>query len=181
MNYWVCKMKPEVRKFVVGKTERYGSHKRQPKQLTRGDRFFLWDNSLRVIGLAAVTDPRAGETKSGRQLFQLQYLTEYVGHPPGIEELRRIPMLKEAAFLKSGPTGVIPLPLEQAEVLFGILRASNPTLSLEKLWPDLLPNEPESRPPIELPTSEPLRNPPWSRDELLLALDLYFRHNPNSI
>jgi len=22
------------------------------------------------------------------------------------------------------------------------------------------------------------RNPPWQRDELILALDLYFRHNP---
>jgi 5-methylcytosine-specific restriction protein A len=25
------------------------------------------------------------------------------------------------------------------------------------------------------------RNPPWQRDELILALDLYFRHPPNSI
>ena len=25
------------------------------------------------------------------------------------------------------------------------------------------------------------RNPPWQRDELILALDLYFRHNPSHI
>ena len=25
------------------------------------------------------------------------------------------------------------------------------------------------------------RNPPWQRDELILALDLYFRHRPDTI
>ncbi|MGI8551272.1 MAG: HNH endonuclease, partial [Dehalococcoidia bacterium] len=25
------------------------------------------------------------------------------------------------------------------------------------------------------------KNPPWERDELILALELYFRHNPNHI
>lgn len=25
------------------------------------------------------------------------------------------------------------------------------------------------------------RNPPWERDELILALDLYFQHKPTSI
>jgi hypothetical protein len=150
MNYWVCKVEPEARNLaVIGKTDRYGSHKKIPKQLTSGDRFFLWA-SLRIIGLAVVTDPRAGETKSGRQLFQLQYLTGYVGHSPRIKELRRNPMLNEATFLKSGPTGVIPLPLEQAEVLFGILCARNPTLGLEKVWPDLLPISPESEADLDI-------------------------------
>lgn len=33
----------------------------------------------------------------------------------------------------------------------------------------------------EIVTSKPKRNPPWTRDELILALDCYFRNPPNAI
>ena len=139
-------MEPDVSKLVVaGKTNRFGNYKKVPKQLASGDRLFLWESSpsLRVVGLAAVTNAEAGESRSGRHLFQIQYLTNYIAHPPVIEELRQIPLLNGAAFLKGGAGGFIPLLLEQAEILLGILCVWNPTLGLERVWGDLKPNEPE--------------------------------------
>ena len=35
--------------------------------------------------------------------------------------------------------------------------------------------------PSHLSTAIATRNPPWSRDEFVLALDLYFRHPPSQI
>jgi HNH endonuclease len=54
----------------------------------------------------------------------------------GIEELRRIPVLNQASFLKAGPaTTVLPLKVDQADVLLRILCTRNP--ELRGIWPDV--------------------------------------------
>jgi hypothetical protein len=90
-------------------------------------------------------------------LFALQYLTDYFVHPLGIKELRNIPLITGAAFLRGGATGLIPVLLEQAELLFGVLRARNARIGLEQVWTDLEPNEPETWLSFEPPAREGLR------------------------
>jgi 5-methylcytosine-specific restriction protein A len=51
---------------------------------------------------------------------------------------------------------------------------------LEKMWDSHL-RASEEEPQPKQATDKTPRNPPWQRDELILALDLYFRFPPNGI
>jgi len=60
-------------------------------------------------------------------LFEQRYLTNRFPSPLGIEELRNIPIVNAAAFLKAGPSMLLTsLDSEQADILLDLLRQRNP-------------------------------------------------------
>lgn len=111
---------------------------RLPKTLAPGDRLFCWESKpeLRLVGLALLQETNCGTDEYGDSLFRVEYLTHRLSSMPNVHELRRLPLLNTASFLKSGPaTTLFPLAYEQAEVLFRLLISRNP--ELEKIWPAL--------------------------------------------
>lgn len=156
VNYWVCKGRParnDFRKYLVpGRIDQWNT-RRRPGLLAAGDRVFFWESSpaLRLVGLGVITNANLGKGEDGDDLFELRYLTTYFADAPGIEELRQMPIVREAAFLKSGPaTTLTRLLPEQAEVLFQFLCARNPGLSLGKVWAGLQQEDPQSATPLEV-------------------------------
>ena len=106
--------------------------------MTLGDRLFCWESTpeLRLIGIALLQETNCGSDEYGDFLFRVEYLTHRFSSRPNVHELRQLPLLNTASFLKSGPaTTLFPLAREQAEVLFRLLLSRNP--ELEKIWPDL--------------------------------------------
>lgn len=61
----------------------------------------------------------------------------------------------------------------------GIELPEQAALELEVLWEDYLHGPKGESEEREVTNSK--RNPPWQRDELILALELYFRHHPSGI
>jgi hypothetical protein len=111
------------------------STSRVPRGCAAGDRLFCWEStpSLRVVGLAVVTKMALGEK---RRSFGVRYLTTRFASMPTISELRLVPLLNEASFLKRGPaTTLFPLSAEQATILLSILATRNPGVS--RLWRDV--------------------------------------------
>lgn len=141
MNYWVCKGRPwnEFRKTLrAGATHTWYTRLR-PQDLARGDITFLWESSpaLRLVGIARIIQPDCGVDPEGNQLFRQTYLTRRLPSAPGINELRRIPIINKAIFLKSGPAMTLSrLTREQGEMLIQILRSRNLDEIPRTLWPD---------------------------------------------
>jgi hypothetical protein len=141
MNYWVCKGRPwnEFRASLkIGATHTWYT-KRRPKDLAKGDIAFLWESSpvRRLLGISEITQPDCGVNSEGKQLFRQRYLTRRLASAPGITELRQIPIVNKAVFLKSGPaTTLTRLTWEQAEMLIRILRSRNPNGIPRTLSPD---------------------------------------------
>jgi len=141
MNYWVLKGNPRTNDWDTmlqpGRVDLWHSG-RFPKTLTSGDRLFCWESTpeLRLVGLALLQETNCGTDEYGDALFRVKYLTHRLSSMPNVHELRQLPLLNTASFLKSGPaTTLFPLAREQAEVLFRLLLSRNP--ELEKIWPDL--------------------------------------------
>jgi hypothetical protein len=109
-----------------------------PSNWESENRLFCWESAprLRVVGLATILSTNLGEDEAGDRLFSVRYLTRRLPFMPTIGELRAVPVLNTASFLKTGPaTTLFPLSNEQAELLFGLLLSRNPEIS--SVWPDL--------------------------------------------
>lgn len=118
-GYWVIKARPDRNDFsnflVKGHVGRWYTA-RLPKDWSRGDTLFVWAASpqLRVIGLAELAAPNHGH-EEGHWYFKVRYLTNLF-EGPSIADLRKLPALKGAMFLKSGPAGTV-YPLTEAQGL----------------------------------------------------------------
>ena len=141
MNYWVLKGNPRANDWDAmlqpGRADLWHSG-RLPKTLAPGDRLFCWESTpeLRLVGLALLRETNCGTDKYGDSLFRVEYLTHWLSSMPNVHELRQLPILNTASFLKSGPaTTLFPLAREQAEILFRLLISRNP--ELENIWLDL--------------------------------------------
>jgi len=131
MNYWVCKGKPwnEFRTTLKPGAKSTWYTGRRPKSLSRGDVLFLWESSpaRHLVGLGVVVKPDRGINKAGKQLYEQRYLTHRLRSPLRMEELRRIPIVREAIFLKAGPTmSLTSLTHRQAQILLQMIRSRNP-------------------------------------------------------
>ncbi|HXI12315.1 MAG TPA: EVE domain-containing protein [Thermoanaerobaculia bacterium] len=141
MRYWVIKGNPYSndwdRMLVPGNEEPWHTG-RIPKDWENGDRLFCWESApaLRVVGLAELTDRNAGVDQDGDRLFRVRYITRKFSWMPTIADLRAIPILNEASFLKTGPaTTLFPLTSEQASLLFALLASGN--VDLGSQWQDI--------------------------------------------
>ncbi len=130
MNYWICRGKAynEFRTILKpGKIARWHTA-RLPKRLARGDILFMWESSpyRRLVGLSRVHNADCG-TDGVDQLFEQKYLTRMFPNPIRMEELRRVPIVDQASFLKSGPAHLLlSVTEEQADILLAMLEARNP-------------------------------------------------------
>jgi hypothetical protein len=141
VKYWVLKGRPDENDWnemlQPGVTEEWHTAK-PPARWQVSDRLFCWESSpkLRVVGLAEVTNPRVRVNEAGETLFLVRYLTGILAAKPTITELRQIPFLNEASFLKSGPAAtVLSISTERAELLIRVIYGKNPELPV--VWPDV--------------------------------------------
>lgn len=152
MNYWICKGRPDLNDFdemLVPEEKECWRTAKVPKTLTKGDRVFFWESSpkLRLLGLGEVTRPDCGKNKDGDKLFEIRYLTRRLESMPGIVELRGVPFVNQAQFLKPGPSSTLtPLNSEQAVTLFTLLALRNPRAKLDAIWPDLMSSDEDNLP-----------------------------------
>jgi predicted RNA-binding protein with PUA-like domain len=142
LRYWLIKGRPAENDWDAmlrpGTKDRWHTS-RPPKDWAFGDRVFCWESTpvVRLVGLARLGQLDCGENEDGDSLFEVEYLTRPLKSRPGIAELRTLPVLNSASFLKSGPaTTVFPITPEQAELLMRLLISRNP--GLETVWPDFV-------------------------------------------
>jgi hypothetical protein len=84
--------------------------------------------------------PFDGYNANDKVQFAVKYLTKRIEVVIEQNELRSLPALKEASFLKAGPAGtVFPLDYKMAALMYNLLIQRNPELA--KIWPDLLKNK----------------------------------------
>ena len=89
-----------------------------------------------MVGLAELVSPDTGQNENGETLFEVRYLTHRFAVMPTIKELRQVPVVGNASFLKSGPaTTVLKLTHEQGEALYQFLSVRNPDCA--RIWPDI--------------------------------------------
>jgi len=75
--------------------------------------------------------------REGDFLFAQKYLSRRFSSPLGMEELRRIPIVNTAAFLKAGPSMLLTsLASDQAEILLDLLFQRNPSEFPASLLPE---------------------------------------------
>lgn len=102
------------------------------------DRLLCWESSpgLRLVGLAELSNAHVRINDDGETLFEVKYLTRILQSAPTIDELREIPVVKDASFLKSGPaTTLQSISFEQAMALIRLVHGKNP--ELEPVWQDV--------------------------------------------
>jgi hypothetical protein len=95
------------------------------------DSLIFWDSAphLRICALGKLNKTFIGIDKDGYTEYEVIYLTKYLDNPVTIAELRNIPIVNEASFLKAGPaTSVFPLTDEQSQILLNIILERNPYL-----------------------------------------------------
>ena len=125
--------------------------KKPPSSWNASDRLFCWASSpsRSVVGLAELGNPLVRVDKSGETYFEVVYRSHLLRSRPAITELRRIPILGEASFLKSGPAMTVqPLSEDKAEVLIRIIHSRNP--DLHSVWDDV---ELHAFPDLEIPAA----------------------------
>ena len=112
---------------------------RAPKQWAADDRLFFWESSPSkcLVGMGTLERPFDGYNANDKVRFAVKYLTKRIDVVIEQTELRSLPALKEASFLKAGPAGtVFPLDYKMAAVMYNLIIQRNPKLA--KTWPDLL-------------------------------------------
>lgn len=136
-HYWIIKGNPgfyDWKNLRPGHVEPWRT--RYPvAEMATGDRVFLWESGgrSRVIGFATVV--QVPGFKAGRWRFRVKYLTTRLGCMPGIHDLRAIPELKKASFLKPGVfRTVYPLSAKQAAALYRVIVAWNPS---DDIWREI--------------------------------------------
>lgn len=147
MNNWIIKGNPTHydwdRDLRLGHVESWGTRFPQPTMAT-GDRVFLWESGgrSRIIGFATVVGIEG--SKRGKWRFRVKYLSERFDSMLGIGELRSIPALRGATFLKPAIfRTVYPLNARQTAAIYGAVISSNPA---DDIWRDLsrLPQIPDA-------------------------------------
>ena len=139
-NYWVIKGRSNqndwARMLVPGESSHWHTAK-PPKTLESGDRIFCWESGARrMVGLAELVAPDVGQNEKGETLFEVRYLTHRFVVMPTIKELRQVPVVENASFLKSGPaTTILKLTREEGEALYQFLSVRNPDCAT--IWPDI--------------------------------------------
>jgi hypothetical protein len=89
-----------------------------------------------MVGLAELVSPNTGRNEDGEVLFQVRYLTRRLGVMPTIKELRQVPVVENASFLKSGPaTTILKLTREEGKALYRFLSVKNPDCA--RVWSDI--------------------------------------------
>jgi hypothetical protein len=89
-----------------------------------------------MVGLAELVSPDTGRDPNGETLFEVRYLTRRFAVMPTIKELRLVPALENASFLKSGPaTTILKLTHGEGEALYQFLSERNPDCA--RIWPDI--------------------------------------------
>lgn len=152
IQYWIVRGRPAENDWNALKPGRrqtwYTKH--HPAGLRRSDRVFVWSSSpdKRIVGLATIHRANAGEDEGGKALFEIAHLTRKLEGMPALAELKNIPGLQGASFLKSGPaTTILVLTQEQGEVLYQLLCQKDPDLS--RVWPDIAAAQTDSLPDPE--------------------------------
>lgn len=141
MKYWVLKGKPADNNWPEmlrpGTASRWHT-KKPPARWAVSDRFLCWEGhpELRLVGLAELVNPRVRVDAEGETLFLVKYLTRMLASTPTISELRLVPIVQDAAFLKPGPAGTVHhISDEQAKLLVRLIYVRNPDLPI--VWPDI--------------------------------------------
>jgi hypothetical protein len=139
MNYWVLKGQPSNNfesELRPGRLSRWHT-KKPPAKWEVSDRLICWEGApkLWVVGLAELVNPLVRK-EEGETLFQVKYLTRVLASRPTITELRLVPIVQEAAFLKAGPAGTVHrISDDQAKLLVRLIYARNPGLPI--VWADI--------------------------------------------
>lgn len=97
---------------------------------------FLWESGgkSRVVGLAQVVSVSGFHRNEWR--FHVRYVTAHLECMPTIDELRRLPALKTATFLKPAIyRTVYPLTLSQAKALYHAVTFRNPMAGVWRTLP----------------------------------------------
>lgn len=129
MAYWIIKAQPDrndFTKFPLRGKEGSWYATRPPFAWKRGDTLFVWAGApmLRIIGLARLVLPDDGQ-EGKLHYFRVRYRSNLL-EGPTIAQLRRDPVIREASFLKSGPSGtVFPLSEDQGSRIFQLLAAAH--------------------------------------------------------
>lgn len=151
------------------------------KKIRRGDRLFLLKQGGLPRGIMA-----AGWSVSNEPYLAAHWNPERAAQG---EEALRVDVEFEC-ILVPGRQHLVPISRLQSGPLArvfwstqkgGIELDSEEAAELERAWKEHLSDLAEDE-KVETPPAGPVRqNPAWQRDELILALDLYFRHPPSSI
>jgi hypothetical protein len=99
---------------------------------------FFWRTAptLDVVGLGEFRGISTELAPSGEALFSVRYLSPMLARTIPIDELRRDPVIRDASFLKSGPSGtVFPVSMAQGERIYAHVCRWNPLAS--DIWPDI--------------------------------------------
>jgi hypothetical protein len=115
---------------------------RPPKNWANGDGVFFWEMSptLAVVGIGEFQWPLPEKDWRGRTRFEVKHLSTRLRMPVGIEELRGLWSLRNAAFLKAGPQGTV-FPVDQsqaADIHRRIVLANN---AFARVWSEFVPKE----------------------------------------
>lgn len=125
-SIWLVKGRPDrntlERSVKKQRTERWVT-RRPPRNWLDGDLVVLWEGAprLKVCAIAELLEVEQRDDH-GDVHFTLRYLTPYFGDGPGIEALRREPLIRPASFLKPGAAGtVFPMTRAQAARLLALV------------------------------------------------------------
>jgi len=130
MNYWLLKFRHQrPAEWLRANHRDTWWSSRVPLEWSVGDRLFFWMGApaLSVVGLGSVEELSRTKWRNGTWKVPVKYLSDVFDHPVGIDQLRAIPSVKGASFLKAGPSGTIfPLSETQGKALLSLSLAANP-------------------------------------------------------
>jgi len=113
MKYWILKTKqlyndPFGEWIKRGTSTRWGAGS-IPKDFAKNDRVVIWESSpgMRVMALGYVKNPALKKDKDGYPRFLVANTTDVIDSRLDIDTLRKLPLFKEAGFLKAGPAFTI--------------------------------------------------------------------------
>ena len=138
MRSWIVKGKPadnDLSAMLVPGRQGTWHTRKPPKDFAPGDRLVFWEASptLKVVGLGVLGSFE--EQNDGETHFGVHYRTRYYDDLPGIAELRAAAVMSNAAFLKSGPSGVLfELSDDQARFIYAKCTEREP--ELRGTWPE---------------------------------------------
>lgn len=172
MRYWLIKGNPSENDLdemlSPGRVASWRT-RRPPRDWAPRDRVFFWSSSprLELVGLGEFKGTTGEYTDGGATVYRVKYLTGPLPNPIRAAVLRADPICGSANFLKpSVAQGVLQVPLEHANRMYGLLRQANP--NAPDIWPDVPPTG--DLPPSES-DAEALEGQPKLRAHLIRERD----------
>jgi hypothetical protein len=112
MNYWIAKAKRStaiVAAWLQPDTTDTWWTRRRPTQLEPKDRMFIWKggDAPFLIGMGDCLSVRETKNRKGNYTFVVRYISDAFDSKLTIKNLRRDSVLRNAAFLKVGPSGTL--------------------------------------------------------------------------